>query len=91
MALIIKPTGEQYPIIPALGQFSIGQMIELVNCPHIDVLSARWIGKGIYVVSAESGFQMNKPFNATASREARKAIYGDALIAKYEELGGRCD
>lgn len=90
MALIIKPTGEQYPIVPALGKFPINAILEIVNTPHIEVIPLPWSGKDIHMVMDVNGFN-HKPFNATASREARRAVYGDVLVAKYEELGGQAD
>lgn len=88
MAALLKVTGEEYPVVPALGSFSILQLQELVNCFAITVIPARHLGKDIFIVADEEGFDNDKRLNPTASREASRAIYGDVLIAKYAELGG---
>lgn len=89
MALILKASGEKQPIVPALGKFPVEELLEIVNSPTIEVLPGSYMfGKKLYIVVDESGYEKDKPFNATASREAHKAVYGDALVARYEELGG---
>lgn len=90
MAAFLKVDGKSYPVLPDFGRpdFLIAQLQELVNSPNIMVLPARNLGKGIFIVAAEDGFERDRSFHPEASREASHALYGDVVIAKYEELGG---
>lgn len=87
MAALLKVDGKEWPAVPALGQFSIAELQELINSPFIEVIPIRPIYENKFMVVDEAGFE-SKPFNAKASREASRALYGDALIATFEELGG---
>ena len=88
MAVLLKTSGEQVPTIPPFGKFSIDDVLEMLHTPHVEVLKVWENGSRRHMVVVEDGFHKGKPFNPQASREARKAIYGDALVAKSEELGG---
>ena len=92
MAVLVKVDGKESPVLPDFGRpdFTIQQLQDMVDSPFITVIPLKRLGNGrtIFMVADEEGFERDRPFHPTASREASRAIYGDVVIAKYEELGG---
>jgi hypothetical protein len=93
MALILKTTGRSFSITPDHGRedFTVLQMQSFINSPTFEVIPARWDGEDIFIVTDEEGLPKHRPFNLQASRVARREIYGDVMIVRFEELGGKED
>lgn len=91
MATLIPVRGriKEVPVIPDFGtnKFSIEQIQKFVG-PTFQVVQARHVGQGVFYVATVDGYDDGLPLNVAASYESRHALYGDVLVAKFEELGG---
>lgn len=92
MATLIPARGriKEIAVVPDFGRkdFTLEQLQKFVG-PTFQVIQAKHMGKGIYYVATVDGYEDNLPLNAAASYESRHALYGDVLVARFEELGGQ--
>jgi len=90
MAALLEVSGKSHLVLPDSGRldFTIQQLQELVNSPFITVIPAKRLGQDIFIVASEDGFEKDRPFHPEASRDAGRALYGNVVLAQFEELGG---